>query len=89
MAPTNWDSDKERLLLLQIMAINDIKVTTAQWDQIAQMWNNGNKGGSFRMHFTKLKGEATKQMEASGMIIANEQVGSPMKGGSMRGCSVD
>jgi hypothetical protein len=89
MAPINWDRDNERLLLLQIMAINDIKVTTAQWHQIAQMWNNGSKGDAFRKHFTKLKGEATKQMEASGMVTTTEQVASPMKSGLLRGCSVD
>ena len=88
-APTKWDSDKDRLLLLQIIAISDIKITYAQWDQIAQIWNNGNKGNAFRKHFTRLKGEAAKKMEASGMVTASEQVPSPMKGGLLRGCSVD
>jgi hypothetical protein len=54
MAPS-WDSEKDRLLLLQIIAINSIAVSSSQWDQIAQMWNNGNEGDSFRIRFAKLK----------------------------------
>ena len=68
MSPTIWDKEKERLLLLQIIALNEIKVTSTQWDQIAQMWNNGIKGDTFRKRFAKMKEKSIKSMEESGMV---------------------
>lgn len=81
MAPTTWDSEKERRLLLQIIMLNNIKVSHAQWDQIAQVWNNGTKGDAFRKHFAKMKEESGRMMEESGLPVGGENTPSPTKKG--------
>ena len=64
-------------------------MTSTQWDQIAQMWNNGFKGDAFRKRFAKMKEESVKRMEDSGMVVAagRERMARPTRTLAQKGIS--
>ena len=55
-----WDADGERRLLLQIVALKNVKLTGRDWDSIAKIWNDGTKAHSFRMQYRRMRAEAEK-----------------------------
>ena len=58
-----WNAENDRLLLLQIIALSNIKMTGKDWDLIAKKWNDGTKSDAFRMHFQTIKVEGDELIE--------------------------
>ena len=68
-----WNAENDRLLLLQIIALNNIKMTGKDWDLIAKKWNDGTKSDAFRMHFQSIKVEGDE-------LIGNGAITGEVKG---------
>jgi hypothetical protein len=55
MATKGWDAASDRDLLFHIISYNNIAMSKAAWDEIAEMFNDGRKGDAFRKRFATLK----------------------------------
>jgi len=53
-----WNSENQRILLLQIIALKDVKMTGSDWQLIASKWDNGNTPQSFQKQFYRMKVKA-------------------------------
>lgn len=58
MRGKTWDAANDRTLLLQIIALKNVKMTGQDWDFIAGKWNDGTKKDAFRKHFQSIRAEA-------------------------------
>ena len=50
-----WNPSSQRILLLQIIALKNMKMFKKDWKLIAQNWNDGRNPDSFRVEFERMK----------------------------------